>query len=221
IFSTGPLTVSTFAGNVAGDDHAGFVQASTLVQTVNAGAGLATATSIASSCRAGADGSTGATVIQGGMLNGQPFGSGTPEPNTVIPVEGLGTVTLNEQVRSDVPGSSTIVVNAVHARYAGGPGGILPQDQSAEAIIGQVVCQAVGPNVNAPATTTTVPAPTTTTVPATIVPTAPDATITAPTVPVPTLPVSGGAERILGLALVALMGARLVWHGRGRRSPSG
>ncbi|MBW3627055.1 MAG: hypothetical protein KY412_05545, partial [Actinobacteria bacterium] len=38
------------------------------------------------------------------------------------------------------------------------PAGILPRDdESAEAIIGQAVCRAVGPDVNVPATTTTSP----------------------------------------------------------------
>ena len=157
LFSTGALSVSTSAGSLAGDNHAGFVESRVVVQNVNAGAGMATATSIASTCNASGNGSTGTTLIQGALLNGQPFANGTPAPNTVVDVPGIGTVTLNEQVRTDVAGSASITVNAVHARYASGPGGVLPQGQSAEAIIGQVVCRAVGPDVNVATTTTTVP----------------------------------------------------------------
>lgn len=145
LFSTGPLAVSTLAGDPAGEDHAGFVESRATALNVRAGAGaiLATARSIESSCRASGDGSTGTTTIQGATLDGQPFGNGTPEPNTVIDVPGIGTVTLNEQIRSDSPGSTSIVVNAVHARYEAGPAGILPRDdEPAEAIIGQVVCRA-------------------------------------------------------------------------------
>ena len=97
-----------------------------MVQNVNAGAGMATATSITSAWPASGDGSTGTTVIEGGLLNGQPFGTGTPISNTVVEVQGIGTVTLIEQLRSDVAGSASITVNAVHARSASGPGGILP-----------------------------------------------------------------------------------------------
>jgi len=216
LFSTGALSVATSAGRLAGEDHTGFVEARAMVQNVDAGAGMATATSIASSCNAGGDGSTGTTVIQGGLLNGQPFGNGTPTPNTVVDVPGIGTVTLNEQVHSDVAGSASMTVNAVHARYASGPGGILPAGQSADAIIGQVVCRAVGPDVNLPTTTTTVPPtvpPTTTTiVPPTTTLVPPTTTIVPPTTTTvvrvtPTaaqkLPTTG-AESYSGLGLLAL-----------------
>ena len=111
-------------------------------------------------------------------------------------------------MRSDVAGSAIITVNAVHARYASGPGGILPQGQSAEAIIGQVVCRAVGPDVNVATTTTTVPpqdAPTTTSLPV---------TTTVPSVPVATT-VSGslastGYESRLALSMLVLWTAILL-----------
>ena len=193
VFSTGALSVSAFAGDLSGEDHAGFVEARATALNVNAGASRATATSIESTCRATGDGSTGTTVIQGGMLDGQPFGNGTPAPNTVIDVPGIGTVTLNEQIRTDVPGSASITVNAVHARYASGPEGIAPTDGSAEAIIGQVVCRAVGPDVNVPTTTT---APPTETVPTTTI-------VPVTTTPVQTLPRTG-SETYLTLGVLAL-----------------
>ena len=172
LFSTGPLAVDASAGGLAGEDPAGFVEARALVQTVALGPNFATATSIASSCTANDAATTGATVIQGGMLYGQPFPpTPTPGPNTVVPVEGLGTVTLNEQlVTTGVgpmgEGVRRIVVNAVHARFTStAAGGILPRDQEAEAVIGQVVCEAS--STAAPPNTTTTVAPTT---PATTVP---------------------------------------------------
>ncbi|MGH9263821.1 MAG: choice-of-anchor P family protein [Acidimicrobiales bacterium] len=206
LFSTGALSVTTSAGDLTGENHAGFVEARTLAQNVNAGAGMATATSIASSCRADGNGSAGTTVIQGGMLNGQPFGNGTPAPNTVIDVPGIGTVTLNEQVRGDVPGSASIIVNAVHARYASGPGGVLPQGQSAEAIVGQVVCRVSGPDVNVPTTTTTLPPQTVTTTSA--VPT-PTVVTTLPTTVPGRLPVTG-SESYVGLGILVLGAAALL-----------
>lgn len=196
LFSTGALSVSTSASNLAGENHAGRVEARAMVQNVNAGAGMATATSITSACTAGGDGSTGITVIEGGVLNGQPFANGTPAPNTVVDVPGLGTVTLNEQVRSDVAGSASTTVNAVHARYASGPGGILPPGQSAEAIIGQVVCRAVGPDVNVPTTTTTVP---------------PQTTVRVTTTSAQAMPTTG-SESYGGLGVLFVGTAALLWR---------
>ena len=201
LFSTGALSVVTSAGGLAGEDHAGFVQAETLALNVNAGVGTATATSIASSCRASGNGSSGTTVIQGALLNGMPFANGTPAPNTVVPVPGIGTVTLNEQVRSDVPGSASITVNAVHARYEGGPGNILPSGQSADAIIGQVVCRAVGPDVNVTTTTST----TLTTQPVPTTPIAPAPTVVRVTTTAPGVHPATGTESNLIAGMVALL----------------
>lgn len=210
LFSTGALSVSTSAANLAGENHAGSVESRAVVLDVDAGAGLATATSIASVCTASGNGSTGTTFIQGALFNGEPFANGTPAPNTVIQVPNIGTVTLNEQVRSDVPGSAAITVNAVHARYAAGPGGVLPQGQSAEAIIGQVVCRAVGPDVNVAQTTTTTVAPsTTTTVPAT--------TVVGVTTTVAGTLAASGPPGYLGLG-VLLLGTAVVLRLLARRS---
>ena len=208
LFSTGALSVSTSAVNLAGENHAGRVEARAVVQNVNAGAGMATAISITSACTAGGDGSTGTTVIVGGMLNGQPFANGTPAPNTVVDVPGIGTVTLNEQVRNDVAGVASITVNAVHARYASGPGGILPSGQSAEAIIGQVLCRAVGPDVNVPTTTTTVPPQT---VPSTTTSTPVTTVVRVPTTSAQVLPTTG-SESHWGLSVLFVGAAALLWR---------
>ena len=168
LFSTGVATVVTSAEKVAGDDDAGFVQSGAVVQNVVLADGFARATTIASSCTADGAGARGTTLIQGGVLNGQPFPpTPNPPPNTVVSLAGLGTVTLNEQMGSsslheDGSGSSRIVVNAVHAHFEGGAGGILPVNQSADFIIGQVTCEAA--RSPAPTTTTTTTAAVTTTV---------------------------------------------------------
>ena len=201
LFSTGPLAVATSAGSLAGEDPAEFVEARALVQTVALGPNIAVATSIASSCRADDRGATGATLIEGGMLFGQPFPpTNTPAPNTVVPVEGLGTVTLNEQMTVSSVGptgavSRRLVVNAVHARFtSAAAGGILPRDQQAEAIIAQVVCEATGTTAVAPSTTTVAPSP----------PTSATQVSTPPPAPArPTLPETGGAH-LLPLGLLAL-----------------
>ena len=203
VFSTGPLAAATSAGGLAGADPAGFVEARALVQTVVLGPNVATATSIASSCRAEDGAATGTTVIQDGMLLGQPFPpTNTPAPNTVVPVEGLGTVVLNEQMVTSSVGANgettrQLVVNAVHARFtSSAAGGILPQDQEAEAVIGQVICQVTS---SAPPTTTTAPPTPTTAAP-------------APTLAAPTrgsLPETGG-DNMLPLGLVAIGGGGLL-----------
>lgn len=215
VFSTGPLMVSTSAANVVGDNAAGSVQAQALVQNVVLGPNFATATSIASSCTADGDGARGTTVIQGGLLNGVPFPpTPNPAPNTVVPVPGLGTVTLNEQIPTSTVNpmgtSAKVVVNAVHARFASGGGGILPQDQTAEAIIAQVVCDAAGSNPT-PSTTTTV-APTT----------LPPAPVAPPPAPAGRLPTTGSDNLLpLGVLALALGGlVRLAVGTSGRRRGS-
>ena len=109
----------------------------------------------------------GTTQIQGGQLFGQPFPpTPNPAPNTVIPVAGIGTVTLNEQMGqssqlSNGSSSSSLVVNAVHARFDGGGGGILPQGQIADIVIAQVTCEVARTDPTPASTTTVAPTPTT------------------------------------------------------------
>lgn len=91
-------------------------------------------------------------------------------------------------------GSKGIVVNAVHARFASGAaGGILPLEDTAEAIIGQVACEAVT-SATAPTTTaTTSAAPTTCTPPVT------------PVTPRVEMPATGSESRLpLGLSALGL-----------------
>jgi len=214
VLSTGALTVSTSAVDVAGASASGSVEAQALVQNVVLGPSFATASSIASECTADGNGVTGSTTIQGGVLNGVPFPpTPNPAPNTVVAVPGLGTVTLNEQVPTSVTNpmgtTSRLVVNAVHARFESGGGGILPQNQSAEAVIAQVVCGAAGSDTP-PSTTTTV-APVATTV-------APGPS--APAAPKGSLPTTGSDGMLaLGGLVLGLGGlARVSVRSIGRRS---
>ena len=89
-------------------------------------------------------------------------------------------------------------MNAVHARYEGGPGGVLPSGQSADAIIGQVVCRTAGPDVNVPTTSSTV---TTQPVPTTI---PPAVTVVRVTTTTPANHPDTGSSSHLTLGLVAL-----------------
>jgi hypothetical protein len=181
--SVGP--VSTQAGRLAGDDHGGFVAAASQVANVNILNGAIDIPLITSSCVADGDGARGFANISGATIGGTPLLNGPLAPNTVIDVLGLAVITLNEQIITDVPpaggnpGSTEIVVNAAHVQ--------IPADGSvADIILAQSFCEAVGPDVLLPPTTTTTapPATTTTTAPtATTTTTAPTGTTTttAPT----------------------------------------
>ena len=204
IFSAGPLTVTTSAGRLQGEDEGGFVSATAVVRNPVLGPNAAVATSIIGSCRIDGPTVNGTTVIEGGLLFGQPFPpTPTPAPNTVVPVPGIGTVTLNKQQLSSSlsPSGATtrrIVVTAVHASFSGA-GGILPMEQNAEAFIGQVVCESMT-STTPPSATTTAPSTTTSTTTITTVP---------PSRPGGALP-DTGASNLLPLGMAAMgLGALL------------
>lgn len=102
--STGPGGSASSAADVANAD---------------AFSGLATAGVIHSECLSDEAGSNGDSALVNAEVAGVPVAA-NPPANTVIPVPAVGTVTLNEQTVTDVPGSSTgIVVNAVHVSLNG------------------------------------------------------------------------------------------------------
>ncbi len=217
LFSTGPLSVVTSARNVTGENGTGVVEAGALVQNVVLGPNLATATTIASSCTADDAGVRGETLIQGGQLFGAPFPpTPNPAPNTVMPFPGIGTITLNEQMvqsslQSDGSGASSLVVNAVHARFDGDGGGILPVGRTADIVIGQVTCE-MARSDPPPAPTTTVPPTSTTKAPV----------VTTTTVPRGSLPETGASRSALPLGIVAIalgVGLRSVVRSWRRSSP--
>ncbi|MGI9022497.1 MAG: choice-of-anchor P family protein [Acidimicrobiales bacterium] len=220
-FTSGPLTVATVAENVAGPDGTGRVEAEAEAEDVLLGPGpsippgfpfpvVATASSIFSSCTADANGATGTTVITDGVLNGAPFPpTPTPAPNTVIPVAGVGTITLNEQVvtKGVGPGgnSTRLVVTAVHADFEVAGGGVVPSDVTADAVIGQVVCESVVADEVVPPGSPQPPVP-----PVTTAPPAVSGALAAT-----------GSAGVLPLGLLALgLGVALRWAIRPRRDGS-
>lgn len=126
--------------------HTRTAESSATANNLNLLTGTATATLIRSECTSNGDGSTGSTTLAG--LGGAFAGlSATPAPNTTV--AGVGSVTLNEQVETNVPGSTTsIVVNAMHIELA--VTGPLPgpaDDITGDVIVGQSRCRANGPDV--------------------------------------------------------------------------
>jgi len=157
LLSAGVLTVSTSSSRLG--SHTSTANSSASTANVKLGSGQLTATVIKSSCTASGPGSTGSTTILGTNLPGL---SANPAPNTTIAVPGLGSVTFNEQIRSNSPGRSTsITVNAIHVHLAN-------MLAAGDIIISHSRCVATGPDVLLTAT----PAPTPTPTP-TIKPTAP------------------------------------------------
>jgi hypothetical protein len=142
LLSAGVLTVSTSGRNLG--SHRGTATSSASVANVKLGAGQLTATVVKSSCTASGPGSTGSTTVLGTNLPGL---SANPAPNTVIAVPGLGSVTFNEQIRSNTPGVRTsITVNAIHVRLTNALA-------AGDIIISHSRCVATGPDVLVTATT--------------------------------------------------------------------
>jgi hypothetical protein len=161
LLSAGVLTVSTSGRHLG--SHRGTATSSASVADVKLGTGQLTATVVKSSCTASGPGSTGSTTILGTNVPGL---SANPAPNTVIAVPGLGSVTFNEQLRSNSPGRSTsITVNAIHVRLTN----LLA---TGDIIISHSRCIASGPDVLVTPTTPPTSPPTT---PPSSPPTAPPA----------------------------------------------
>lgn len=140
LLTTGVLTATT-SGDTA-VSHLRTARSSATVADVDLGAGALTATAVSSRCASNGDGSAGSTTLLG--LGGVVGLSSTPAPNTTLQIAGLGSVTFNEQIVTNAPGSSTtITVNAIHVRLAAG----LVAGTSADIILGQSRCAAFGPDV--------------------------------------------------------------------------
>ncbi len=163
--SVGLLDACTRGAGLAGDNHLGFAESSSAVAGVVIGDILLGV--VRSSCRADGDGAVGSTQITGSGIAGLPT---NPAPNSVVsipgPLGGLLTLTLNQQIVQNTPGTATISVAAVRLNLLG-----------VEVILAYSQCTALGPDVNL-ATNTTVPTTTTTT---TTVPTTTTTTTTVPT----------------------------------------
>jgi hypothetical protein len=129
VISTGLLEVRTQGAT----GPSGFAESSATVATVNVLSGGVTADAVQSQCRADTTGATGSTTIVNGQALGIPIAA-NPGPNTVIVVGGVGSITLNEQIKG--PGNS-ITVNAVHIRL-----NALAGTLTGDVIIAQSRCRA-------------------------------------------------------------------------------
>jgi hypothetical protein len=138
VLQTGLLSVSAQGGNLG--SHAGFATASASVANVVALTTLLTADVISSTCTSNGDGSVGSTSLVNAVIAGTTVAA-TPLPNSVVNVANVATITLNEQIVTNVVGTtSSILVNAVHIEL----NGILA---SGDIVIGQSTCQVDGPDV--------------------------------------------------------------------------
>jgi hypothetical protein len=190
ILSVPVLRAATQAGDIVGENHFGFVASLAEAAGVIVGVNAITADLIQSTCVSNGDGSTGSTTIVNGVLGGSPLLDVPIAPNTQVQIPGVLTATLNEQIRNDAPGSTSIIVRAAHIQLLPSP--LLPT-AVVDIIIAESRCAAQGPNVliAPPATTTTTTAPpatttTTTAPPATTTTTAPPATTTTTAPPATT-----------------------------------
>ncbi|HEX6311527.1 MAG TPA: choice-of-anchor P family protein [Acidimicrobiia bacterium] len=81
--------------------------------------GVVSAGVLTATCSSTPDGSAGGAALVDASVLGTPVDV-SPPANTQVPLPGLGAVYLNEQVRSDAPGSSSMTVNAVRVALTGG-----------------------------------------------------------------------------------------------------
>jgi hypothetical protein len=114
----------------------GFATSSAQTATVSAAGGAVKASLVGTSCRIDSAGTiTGTTSFGGLTVLGTPV-SGSPPPNTPVPLPGVGTLTLNEQTSTVGPGGlRSITVNGIHLRLAGTLG-------SGDIIVSQSRCTA-------------------------------------------------------------------------------
>ncbi len=155
----GPISQTVLNANVAGLLSTGVLTATTQGSTgatggarsssdvANVGLGLAltpflTIGAVHSDCQTSTSGSYGGTTLVGASLNGAGLAV-NPAPNTTITIPLVGSVTLNEQIINQQPGSSSITVNAIHVHLAGPLG-------NGDIIVGQSQCSGVGPTITVP-----------------------------------------------------------------------
>jgi len=136
LLSLGLAEACTRGAGVAGENHLGFAESGARVSDVIIG--TTNIGTVTTTCRADGNGAVGTTTITG--MSSLPT---NPTPGQQVPVAlgGLvpttATLTLNEQIVTNVPGTATITVNGVRLNLLG-----------VEIILAQVTCSATGPNVN-------------------------------------------------------------------------
>ncbi|GLY26996.1 IPT/TIG domain-containing protein [Kineosporia sp. NBRC 101731] len=156
LLSSGTATVAAH-----GDDLKDTAHATSAVDGLGLGTVLGlqgvSADLISSQCTGDASGVTATSTVTGlklsGVLNATPD---QPAANTVINVANLGTLTLNEQIRTTTGGKTKLVTNALHLKL-GGNGGLLDAVGAGDVIAGHTECSttnALVPTVSglAPAT---------------------------------------------------------------------
>ena len=86
------------------------------------------------------DGSTGSSTLTNVRVAGVPVNVNAP-PNTVLALTGIGSVTINEQIRpTNGAGDTSIIVRAIHIRLNGALG-------NGDIILAESRCGARGPDV--------------------------------------------------------------------------
>ena len=202
LLSIGVLNAETAGDGVAAGEpagHLGFARSRASAADVIVGLGSLSIDAVESVCRSDGNGSTGSTELVGAVLGGNPLVQ-TPLPNTTVEIPGILSVVLNEQIRSDAVGSTSITVRALHVTVLPGLGSLLGL---VDVVVAESRCAATGPDVNSTtssstssSTSTTPPtvpqttAPPTTAPPTTAPPTTAPPTTVAQTVP-PTVPPAG------------------------------
>ncbi len=161
------LRAGTEAGNLAGEDHGGFVESFAEVTNVTVGLNAITADAVNSSCSSTGDGSVGNVTVANLNIGSQGVLNGPIAPNTIIEIPGVLTVVLNEQISVDQSGSTSIIVRGAHIQLLPSP---LFPTTTLDIIIAESRCAVQGPDVltsTSTTTTTTTGATTTTTTGAT------------------------------------------------------
>jgi hypothetical protein len=119
------LTVTT-TGSIGGTSASALSSAT--VEQVDILNGLVTAKAVVAVASSTGDGTTATSSATGSKLLGLTvgnivFGDVIPVPNTVIPLPGVGTVILNEQIRGgDGVTTTSLTVNMIHVVLSGSAG---------------------------------------------------------------------------------------------------
>lgn len=133
------LTTGSIGPNTAS------AHSSSTVEQLNLLNGLVTAQAVVAMSTSTADGSTATSTAEGSTLigltiNGSLAPDVAPPPNTTIPIPGVGTVILNEQIASgDGVRSSALTVNMIH---------VILSDPVTGTISGEIIVASAHSDVN-------------------------------------------------------------------------
>jgi hypothetical protein len=150
ILTTGTLTAES-TGSVGA--LAATATSEAAVEQLSILAGLVAADAVVARASCSGNGTTASctdvgTTILGLVVNGTPLGNITPTPNTVIPIPGIGTLVLNEQVTAgDGVTAASLTVNLIHLILNGtlGTGDVIVSSAHADVAPGAVPCVCAQP----------------------------------------------------------------------------